>query len=825
MKTLIQDLRYACRLLLRSPGFTLLAAFTLALGIGANAAIFSVANSVLLKPLPYRDSGRLMIVYSQFPSMSFSRFWVDPMEFTDYSRWNRSFESLGAYATQPVNVSGRGEPVRAQAAVVTAGLFTVLGVDAELGRYFTPAEDLPNTEKVVVLSDGLWRRAFAANPHILNTRIRVDGNDRTVVGVMPPGFTIGNERIEAWIPLALNPEKPGNRGNHYLFLVGRLKPGVSLRQARQEMNGLVARWKQEIPHKHTPSLQFHPMVVQPLLDDLVGDIRPKIRLLMGAVGLVLLIACVNVANLLLARAEARQKEVAVRTALGAPRGRLVRQFLTESVVLALLGGALGLLLAYAGVRAIVAANLESIPRVDEVGLDGRSILFTLAVSLVTGLLFGLAPALHARAGSFFAALKEGGQRTTAGAGRQWLRRVLVVVEVAFAAMLVIGGGLLIRSFWLLQRVDPGFDPKGVLSLEVSLPKASYPDPGQVSGFFGRLLDRVARLPGVTGVAAVSGLPPDRPVDANDLDFESVPKTDKGPDHNVDYWQFVTRDYFKTMGIRLIDGRLFTATDARGTPPVALINQAMAKVFWPGRNPIGDRVRAPGSPATATSPAKENPWMTIVGIVADVKQEGLDHKTGTELYFLYDQAQETTGGFVPGDLYLVARTARDPMSLASPVRSAIHQLDPALPVAAVKPMTQVVYESVGQPRFIAFLVLIFAVVALTLAAIGTYGVLAYTVELRTQEIGVRMALGAQAIQVLRMVLTQGAWLVGSGLLLGVVGALALHRALASVLFGVAPTDPAIFGTVLAVLALVGLFACYLPAQRAMRVDPLVALRRE
>jgi predicted permease len=824
MKALLQDLRYACRLLLRSPGFTLLAAFTLALGIGANAAIFSVANSVLLKPLPYRDSGRLMIVYSQFPSMSFSRFWVDPMEFTDYSRWNRSFQSLGAYATGPVNVSGRGEPVRADAAAVTAGLFTVLGVNAELGRTFSAAEDLPNTEKVVVLSDGLWRRAFAADPRILNTRIRVDGNDRTVVGVMPPGFTIGNERIEAWIPLALNPEKPGNRGNHYLYLIGRLKPGVSVTQARQEMNGLVARWKTEIPHKHTPKPEFHPMVVQPLLDDLVGDIRPKIRLLMGAVGLVLLIACVNVANLLLARAEARQKEVAVRTALGAPRGRLVRQFLTESVVLSLLGGGLGLLLAFAGVRAIVAANLESIPRADEIGLDGRSILFTLGVSLVTGLLFGLAPALHSRAGSFFAALKEGGQRTTAGAGRQWLRRVLVVVEVAFAAMLVIGGGLLIRSFWLLQKVDPGFDPKGLLSLEVSLPKASYSTPEQVEGFYGRLLDRAARLPGVTGVAALSGLPPNRPVNANDVDFESVPKTDNGPDHNVDYWQYVTRDYFKTMSIRLIDGRLFTPTDARGTPGVVLINQAMAKVFWPGKNPIGERLRTPGSPATPTSPAKENPWLTIVGIVADVKQGGLDHKTGTELYFLYDQAQETTG-FVPGDMYLVARTPQDPMSLASPVRSEIRRLDPSLPVAAVKPMTRVVYESVGQPRFIAFLVLIFAVVALTLAAIGTYGVLAYTVELRTQEIGVRMALGAQAIQVLRMVLTQGAWMVGSGLLLGVLGALALRRALASVLFGVGPTDPAIFAAVLAVLALVGLFACYLPAQRAMRVDPLVALRRD
>ncbi len=520
---------------------------------------------MLLKPLPYKDSGRLMIVYSQFPSMSFSRFWVDPMEFTDYSRWNRSFESLGAYATGPVNVSGRGEPVRVDAAAVTAGLFQVLGVSAERGRYFNAAEDLPNTEKVVVLSDGLWRRAFAADPGVLNTRVRVDGTDRTVIGVMPPGFTIGDQRIDAWVPLALNPEKPGNRGNHYLYMVGRLKPGVTLAQAREEMTALVGRWKQEAPHKHTPKPQFHPMVVQPLLDDLVGEIRPKIRLLMGAVGLVLLIACVNVANLLLARAEARQKEIAVRTALGAGRGRLIRQLLTESVVLSLLGGALGLLLGYAGVRAIVAANLESIPRAGEIGLDGRSLLFTLAISLFTGLLFGLAPALHARAGAFFATLKEGGQRSTAGSGRQWLRRALVVAEIAFAAMLVIGGGLLIRSFWLLLKVDPGFDPKGVLSLEVALPNATYPDPQQVEGFYQRLLDRAGHLPGVQSAAVLSGLPPNRPVNANDVDFESVPKTENGPDHNVDYWQFVSRDYFKTMKIRLVDGRLFTLDRRAGHP--------------------------------------------------------------------------------------------------------------------------------------------------------------------------------------------------------------------------------------------------------------------
>jgi putative ABC transport system permease protein len=468
-----------------------------------------------------------------------------------------------------------------------------------------------------------------------------------------------------------------------------------------------------------------------------------------------------------------------------------------------------------GVRAIVALNADSIPRVEEVGVDGRVVAFTLGLSVLTGLLFGLAPALHARAGTFFAALKEGGQRGTAGSASQWFRRVLVVAEIALASLLVIGAGLLIKSFWVLQQVRPGFDPKNVLSMQISVPKASYPEPHQAGDFYRKLTDQVAALPGVEGAALANGLPPKRDVNANDTDFESIPPSKDGPPQNVDYWQFVSRDYFKTMRIPVVEGRGFNTGDDRGTPGVVLVNQTMAKVFWPHRSPIGDRVR---------NTAPDSPWLTIVGVVADVKQGGLDQKTGTELYFLADQAPETVGG-AASTMYLLVLTKRDPASLTEAVRNEIRRLDPSLPLSEVRPMEKVLFESVGRPRFLMILVMLFAAVALLLAAVGTYGVLSYAVAQRTREIGVRMALGAQIGQVLRMILGQGALLAGLGLLLGVGGAVLLRRILASLLFGVTPTDPLILATVVALLAVVSFVACYFPARRAARVDPLIALRYE
>jgi putative ABC transport system permease protein len=815
MRPLLQDLRYAGRLLARSPGFTLLTALTLALGIGGSAGIFSVVDSVLLRPLDYQDSGRLMFIHSQFPVLQSPRFWVSSPEYFEFRRLNHSFENVGAYATGEVNVAGRETPARVSAVGVTATLLQTLGVRPQLGDLIAPEQDRPGAEPVALLGDGLWRRAFGADRGIVGRRIQVDGQTCTVVGVMPPGFDVGQQKAELFMPLAFDPANPGPRGGHYLFMIGRLKQGVTLEQARADLEGMLQRWGDEVKEKHVPNTTTHRYVILPLLEDTVGNTRPALRILAGAVALLLIIACANVANLLLARAEARQKEIAVRTALGAGRGRLLRQFLTESVVLSLLGGLAGLALAYWGVKLLVATNPDAIPRVGEVGLDGRVLLFTLAVSLLTGLLFGLAPALHARAGTFFASLKEGGQRSTANSARQLLRRTLVVVEVALAAALVIAGGLLIRSFLALQHVDPGFEPEGVLTFQVSLPEAVYKEPTQITSFYQRLLDRLQSLPGVETAAAMDGLPPRRDASRNDTVFEGLPETEEGPPHNVDYWMFATPGYLDVMKIRLVSGRWFTPADTAGAAPVAVINEAMAKVFWPGRNPIGQRVR---------HPFDGMPFMTIVGIVADVKQGGLDQPAGTELYFSYPQSPETAGG-APNSMNVIVRTSKDPRSLAPAVRKAVHDLDPALPVSKLRPLNDVLYESVAGPRFLTLLVGLFAAIALTLAAVGTYGVLSYAVEQRTQEIGVRMALGAQPGKVLGMILSQGGRLVALGLGLGIALALGLRQVFASVLYGVQATDLLTLASVVLILAAVAFVACYVPARRATRVDPLMALRRE
>jgi putative ABC transport system permease protein len=814
MTDLLADLRYALRLWTKRPAFTVVVVATLALGIGANSAIFSVVDAALLQPLPYRQPAGLVAIYSQFPTLGFDKFWISPPEFLELRRWATSFDEVGAYRTGRVNVSGGDEPQRVRSAIASASLFRALGVDAELGRYYGEEEDVAGAAPVVLLGHDLWQRSFGGDRGLVGKSVTVDGAPRTVVGVMPAGFDVADSHVEVWEPLALDPADPGGRGSHYLYLIGRLKAGVTLAQARLELAGLLNRWAEEFPDTHVPRPERHPLIYLSLLDDLVGAARPAMLLLAGAVGLVLLIACANVANLLLARAESRQREVAVRTALGAARGRLVRQFLAESVLLALVGGAVGVVLAVWGVNAVLAANPEGVVRVEHIGLDGKVLAFTFAVALATGLLFGLAPALHARSRTFFNPLREGG-RATVGRRRRLFRAALVVAEVALAAVLVIGAGLLLKSFWTLGHVDPGFEPAGALTLQLSLPESSYPEAADTYGFFQRLLAGLGSLPGVAEASAMTGLPPLRDVNANDTEFEGVPGPPDGPPQNVDYYQFVNLGYFRTMGVPLVRGRAFRTEDVGGAP-VAVVDQRLAQVFWPDSDPIGKRLRPPYGDDT--------PWFTVVGVARDVKQGGLDRPAGTELYFLSDQVEKAFS-YPLRTRNVVVRTAGDPLALSGAVREEVRRLDPALPIAGLQTLEQAVSGSITGSRFLALLVGIFALLALTLAAVGTYGVLSYSVEERRHEVGVRMALGARAGGVLRLILGQGLALVCLGLVLGLAGSWALHRLLASVLFAVAPSDPATLAVVTALLLAVALAACLVPARRATRVDPVISLRAE
>jgi predicted permease len=828
MRQLWQDLRYTARHWIRKPGFALVVVLTLALGIGANAAIFSVVDAVLLKPLPYPEPERLVQIYSQFPNLGFDKFWISPPEYLELREWARSYDAVGAYVLTTENVAGGELPMRARTAYVTAPLWRALGVDAEHGRTFTEEEDGPGADPVVLLSHGFWQRTFGADPELVGNTVEVDGKTRTVVGILPPEVDLEDSGVEVWLPLAIDPANPGGRGSHFLYLIGRLGEGVPLAQAREEMEALLTRWEEQFggADDHAPNTEGHRFLIQPLKEEMVGEVRPAMLLLLGAVGLVLLIACANVANLLLARAEARQREIAIRTALGANHGRLVRQFLTESVALAVTGGLLGLGLAFWGLKTLVAAYPESVPRIGGITLDLRVLAFTVAASLVTGLVFGLAPALHARTRAFFNALREGGRSST-GKTRQWFRRGLVVAEVALAAVLVVGAGLLLKSFWTLTRLDPGFDAGGLLSFQIELPASAYPEPEQVASFYDRLIRRLETLPGVESAAAAAGLPPQRSVNANTTQFESVPDDPDGPPHNVAYYQFVSPGYFATLGIPVIEGRGFAESDAPGDPPVVVINQTMAKTFWPDRDPVGQRLRRGWWSSTEDSEGGfTEPWHTIVGVVADVKQGGMDQEVGTELYFLHRQVPAATpGGRIRRTLNLLVRTAGDPLALAPMARAEVGRMDPALPVANVRSMETVVSDSMVRRRFLSLLVGLFAGLALLLAAVGTYGVLSYAVEERRYEMGVRMALGARGTSVLMLVLRQGMGLVLAGLAVGVGLALLLREVLASQLYGVEPTDPVTYAVVAAVLVAVAFVACLVPAGRAMRTDPVVALKSE
>jgi len=818
MQSLLQDLRYGLRMLLHKPGFAAVAVITLALGIGANTAIFSVVNAVLLRPLPYREPGKLVRVYTEFPTMELKKFWMSPPEFLDIHNEADSWESIGAWTTTGRNIAtSTDEPVRVTAAIVTRGLIETLAVQPAVGRNFTPEEDRNGGPPSAIISDGLWRRAFGREADIVGKQIQINSQPTTVVGVMPPGFVFppgSNDPAEVWVPLQLDPANPGSRGSHFLYVIGRLKPEVRVEQARSEMDSLTAGWKSQNRAMHLPGPENHPILMVPLHEDVVGAARPAVLMLLGAVAFVLLIACVNVANLLLARAESRRREFSIRLALGAGRSRLLRQFLAEGMILVVMGAVAGILLAKVGLRLVLAAAPDSIPRTAEIGIDPTVLAFTLGVSILSIIVFAMAPLLQMRDRDLATTLRGSGQRTSGGGGSHRLRKTLVVAEIALAVIPVIGSGLMIRAFWKLRQVDVGFEPRGVTAFNLQLPASRYQAPERLR-FANQLEERLAALPGVQSASFAGGLPPLRPINANDTDIEDYQGTPDGPAENVDYWNPVNEGYFKTMGIRTLEGRTFEPSDRNETAQkVIVINQSMARRFWQG-SPIGRRV----NPGFNTPPV----WCTVIGIVEDTKNLGVDKPAGTELYFLLPQ---TAALGVSTRMSFVVRTeSTSAASIASSIRSTVRDLDPSVPIFQLQTMSDVVADSLVRPRFLSLLLGAFSAIALSLAAIGIYGVMAYSVTQRTQEIGVRVALGATTRNVLAMVVSEGLKMTVVGLAVGLTGAFWLTRWMASLLFEVSATDPFTFAMVAVGLTAVGLVACFVPARRAAKVDPMVALRYE
>ena len=811
----MQDFKYGLRLLRRSPGFTILAVLTIGLGIGANSAIFSVINGVVRKPLAYPNADQLMFITSQFPTLNFNKFWMSPPEYFDYREHTKAFAHIGAYSTGAMNLSEGDRPERVNAAFITASMFDVLGVRPIRGTAFTPEQDRPGADPVVLLSHEIWTRAFAADPAVVGKTAMIQGRQRTILGVMPPGFDLHDSKSQLWIPLGLNPENRQNRGSHGIYVVGRLADNVTPAQANSELQGFLKQWGQWWPQAHVPNDSTHRVQMEPLRDEVVGNVRRALWVLQGAVALVLLIACANVANLLLARAESRHKEFAVRTALGASKTRILRQFMTEGTVLSVLGAALGLALAFWGLKALLAANPESVPRAREITLDPVVLAFTIGVALLTGLIFGLAPLLHMGDQAVSLSIKEGGVRSTAGSGRNRVRRGLVVAEIALAVMLVIGAGLLIRTFKNLTSVDAGFDAENRVTFGLVLPAAAYPDSQRATDVITNLMRKLDEIPGVERVAAMQGLPPQRPVNANDTNFEGYTPGPNDPPANVDYYQTASLGYFETMGIPMVKGRSFQAGDAIGSP-VVVINEALAKRFYKDTDPIGRRLNPFFGP--------NSPLFTIVGVAKDVKQGGLEAPAGTEIYFNFEQLPRLVG-FATRSMNIVLEVSRPLSSVLPAIRSSVVAIDPGLPIVQMRTMEDVVGASLTRQRFLSLLLGIFAGVALLLAAIGTYGVLSYMVSERHREIGIRMALGAGNSQVVGLVLKQGITIAVIGIVVGVAGALALSRITQTLLFGVDPADPLTFGIVIGVIALVATAACLIPMRRATRVDPLTAIRAD
>ncbi len=810
MNTFLQDLRYGARMLWKKPVFTLIAVITLALGIGANTAIFSVVNSILLRPLAYYEPERLVQINHDYPQINLKAS-VSAFGYRHYRDNAKSFDNLTALTMANFNLTGGGEPERLNGLQVTASFFPLLGAQVAQGRAFLPEEEEAGRNRVAVLSEAFWQRRFGGDPNILSRTITLNGENYNVVGIMPRGFQFGRElgvQVDLWVPLTFTPAQltPNNLTNEFLFVLGRLKNGVAFQQAQSEMDTIADNLRRQ--YQPGATRQNWGLTIQSFNEMIVGDVRTPLWILLGAVTLVLLIACANVANLLLARAAERHKEIAIRAALGAGRWRVLRQLLTESVLLGLVGGLLGLGLATLGVRLLTKLEQLKIPRVHEIGLDWRVLGFTLGLSVLTGVLFGLMPAWQATRADLHETLKEGG-RTGASLTRGWLRSAFVVLETALALMLLIGAGLLMRSFWRLQQVNPGFAPQNLLTLSVALPDR-YREPHQRASFYQQALEEIRRLPGVQSAGAVSVLPLSGTNSSGSFRIEGreVP-SNQSPPHG-DRWS-ATAGYFETMKIPLVRGRFFSERDAADAPGVTIIDETMARKYWPNEDPLGKRISFEGPPDNRR-------WREIVGIIGHVKHKDLEGESRVQYYIPHLQRSQ-------GSMFLAVRTSGTPTEQAPAVRNVIKNLDKDLPVFRVMAVEQLVADSMTLRRFTLTLLGIFAVIALVLATVGLYGVLSYSVTQRSHEIGVRMALGARAADVLKLIVKQGMLLTGVGVLIGLVGAFALTRLMANLLFGVKASDPLTYVVIALLLATVALLACWLPARRATKVDPMIALRYE
>jgi putative ABC transport system permease protein len=810
MDTLLQDLRLGLRRLLKAPAFSAIVILTLALGIGANTAIFSVIDAVLLRPLAYREPERLVTIVHVYPSLNALEAPVSVPGFRDYRDEIGIFDGVAVESQQGFNLTGMGEPQRVLAARVSAQYFSTLGVAPALGRTLLPDENEESGAKVAILGHGLWQRLFGGEPSAIGKTMSLNGEPYEIVGVMPATFrAFFSGDAELWIPIRFQPENyaDGNRTNEWLNLTARLKPGVTMEQAEARVRDFATQLKQRFPDEYPPNWTLRAF---PLAERMTGRIRPVLLVMLGAVGMVLLIACANVANLLLARGASRSKEIAIRTALGAGRGQLVRQLLTESVLLAVVGGALGLGLAWLAVRGLGALNPGNLPRADEIAINATVLLFTLALALITGLVFGLAPAVHASRADLHGTLKEGGRSATADRSGRGLRSALVVAEMALALTLLAGAGLLVKSVARLSAVDTGFRPEQLLTFQLALPAAKYASDTAAIAFYDEALAAIAAIPGVRGVGATSVLPFGGSWSTGSFTVEGYQTPEGQPDPWGDI-RIVTSDYLRALGAPLIRGRHLAAQDGLGTPPVAVVDEEMVRRFWPTGDPIGKRI-------TFGEVTDSTEWITVVGVVGHTKHEALDAESRVQLYL--PQSQRGLRGMT-----VVVRTTGDPLAQTASVRRVVAGVDADLPIARIASMESLVEASVGQRRLAMILLAAFASIALVLAAVGIYGVMAFSVAQRTHELGVRMALGAGRRRVLALVVRQGMTLAALGVVIGLLGALGLTRVIGSQLYAVRATDPTTLTLVAILLAGTALLATLVPALRATRVDPVVALREE